>query len=512
MSNLIDFRIIVKDKKIFKDIIAETVENKKVADDNFFQFALKNKDIKENDFFKNLKDILKICKENSIKLDKISFNIFDDAIEYSQKDWELVRKIENYCKTAHIEFGFEDGGKLWSVSEVKNSVETINKLAQNISSKNFSPIENILSAYFEVTKRKYTFENEDEHHSQSRTIYGILNSDKIVCVGYSRLFESLLKKLDNKNIKIFQNTVVIPSGRHANCIIYVNDKKYNIDGYYYFDPTWDSSREHGEKPYNLNYFMLPLKDIKFLKQYILTDDKSKDFIKQIKESPNKKIGEDFRKYMLFEGEVTFGGNDIVFDDKFLKEILKNKMYKNAVSDFIRINNKKDLDILSQLLEENNIKEISMLEFRKIVIKNLFNKIDLDKLTKLKTSKDILMPANNLIQKYIGLENSKIKKLEEEISQQLKYEEMLKQNKESEELVLKNSKDVLKYLGTPISIKKIKHILKEYFTKLNYGTEDDINYMVNSIIQQNISLASRNFLSGATNAFYCENLKDNSKEY
>ena len=492
--------------------------------------VLSDKDVNDKNIIQKLSDIIKIFRNNKIEKNNVSFKVLDSAISYKNKNWNKLSKLNTFFKSAKIEFGFEDGGKVWSIEEVKNSVDAINDIARNISSSNLSPLEILLSTYLEVTKRKYEFQTDDEHVSQSRSIYGIMNSDRIVCVGYSRLFETLLLKQGNPNIKVFQNTVRIPSGRHANCIVYVKDTKYNLEGYYYFDPTWDSSKQNGEIPYNLNYFMLPLQDIKYLSQFIETDIKSEEYIKILNNSSNMELGNDFRKYHLYEGEVTFGRNDFIYDKKFLRDILQDKIYKNTIVDLSRINtknelnakldeldnlinNKKQLDenlkILKNFIKENNITEISQLEFKKITKLNSFKNLDINKLQQKKCESDNLVSFKFLLRQYRIKENLKIKNLEKDISNMIFYEENLKTKKTNSdsELALKNTNETLKYLSTPITLKKLKHALKQYFIKQNYGTEDDINYIVNEIIKQNIYRAKNIFYSEAKNAFYCANLTD-----
>ncbi len=527
----IDFDIVNKSKETLEAIIIKSEDNaKKSNSNNIYSITLKNKDVNDKNIIKKLNDIIKIFRNNKIEKNNVSFKVLDSAISYKNKNWNKLSKLNTFFKSAKIEFGFEDGGKVWSIEEVKNSVDAINDIARNISSSNLSPLEILLSTYLEVTKRKYEFQTDDEHVSQSRSIYGIMNSDRIVCVGYSRLFETLLLKQGNPNIKVFQNTVRIPSGRHANCIVYVKDTKYNLEGYYYFDPTWDSSKQNGEIPYNLNYFMLPLQDIKYLSQFIETDIKSEEYIKILNNSSNMELGNDFRKYHLYEGEVTFGRNDFIYDKKFLRDILQDKIYKNTIVDLSRINtknelnakldeldnlinNKKQLDenlkILKNFIKENNITQISQQEFKKMTKLNSFKNLDINKLQQKKCESDNLVSFKFLLRQYRIKENLKIKNLEKDISNMIFYEENLKTKKTNSdsELALKNTNETLKYLSTPITLKKLKHALKQYFIKQNYGTEDDINYIVNEIIKQNIYRAKNIFYSEAKNAFYCANLTD-----
>ena len=60
----------------------------------------------------------------------------------------------------------------------------------------------------------------------SRSVYGVLNSNFIVCVGYSELFEAIMKQI-NPNIKIYENSIIV-GGRHSDLIVHLIDKKYKF--------------------------------------------------------------------------------------------------------------------------------------------------------------------------------------------------------------------------------------------------------------------------------------------
>lgn len=231
---------------------------------------------------------------------------------------------------------------------------------------------------------------------------------------------------------------------------------------------------------------------------------------------------------MLDGEVSFGRNNFVYDNKFLQSILNDKVYKNTVEDLTKINLKNDLDkkldelnnfietrkivdknIVNfiEIVKENNLQKISTMEFRKLSKVSLFNNIDVEKLKVKKSQTDKLKSADILVNEFIKAQNIKQRFLEKEISKLLSYEDKINKNQSVGELVLKNSKETLKYLGTPVELKKIRHALKEYFVKTNFGTEDDINYTINSIIDLNVNSASQRFYEGAINCFYQEYLKE-----
>ena len=90
-------------------------------------------------------------------------------------------------------------------------------------------------AYDLVRDQEYVQEDKDDDFA-SRDLTSILLGDKIVCVGFSRKFTALLKKLD---IPCYDISLDTNTGSHRRNIIHVKDKKYEIDGVYFFDTTWD---------------------------------------------------------------------------------------------------------------------------------------------------------------------------------------------------------------------------------------------------------------------------------
>lgn len=253
----------------------------KKADDPSLQLVLftEREDIETQDYVKGIVSVSKMLAEKGIEPHDLVVALDGQDAHYSPAEWNNIKGIRDQLQAKGIEFGFEDYNQIWSVEEVENANAQIDKSADDLRGKQYSPLEKLMAAYIDVTRHNYKFEDVTEHFSQSRSIYGVLNSDKIVCVGFAALLKSIIERDGEKNIQIYENNVACSrdnksiSGYHRNLIIYIKDPKYGLDGYYYVDPTWDASKQkQGEV--NLNYFLVPLKDIQFLNTYIL-DDNSK---------------------------------------------------------------------------------------------------------------------------------------------------------------------------------------------------------------------------------------------
>lgn len=136
-----------------------------------------------------------------------------------------------------------------------NFFESEKKLWQLVgNTKNLSPFEKFIYDYNTTKKYKQYRENK-EAPSASRNLYSILDNEYMVCVGYSNLLGDLLDKegIPSMNhlvavdisydIKGENEQVVASSAGHARRYVYINDPKYDIDGFYVTDPTWDNDMD-----------------------------------------------------------------------------------------------------------------------------------------------------------------------------------------------------------------------------------------------------------------------------
>lgn len=179
----------------------------------------------------------------------------------------LFENINNLIDTSNIKVNEEgkiDSFETYYVNERK-LVELV-KPAFDLS-----PFEKYLYVYDLVNKYKKYKENKDDK-SMSRDLYKLLDSEYMVCVGYSKLLKDLLLKL---GIEAYEYLVTVdiglddvpidtrvmpnfisggnPSNTHevltngaGHVRLFVNlvDPKYEINGYYIADPTWDNDMEN----------------------------------------------------------------------------------------------------------------------------------------------------------------------------------------------------------------------------------------------------------------------------
>lgn len=191
----------------------------------------------------NEKELMKkeIFKDKKFKIDGY----------FTTKDLKKIEKLHRYYYKYkdRVYISLEGNTEPTSIEEAYKTVNIIKQEADIIKKLNPSPMESIVYAYDLVRDRKY---KEDRNNPmEARNLSEILNQDKIVCLGYARHLEAILKHL-NINCKVIILINQNDNIHHARCIIYVKDPKYNIDGVYCFDPTWESNK--GNNNYLNQYF------------------------------------------------------------------------------------------------------------------------------------------------------------------------------------------------------------------------------------------------------------------
>ena len=183
---------------------------------------LQNKTIIIGDFF-SLNDISKI-----------------KAVAHEFKDYPKLKiKLEGNIEAINIE-------------EAIKTINAIDSIVGRIKKYNFSPLEQIMYTYDLVRNRVYSEETEKDSWTMSRDLSKALLGDKIVCLGYAEIFHCILKNL-GINDTIWKLNGLSKLFGHARNAVYINDTKYDIQGIYFFDPTWDSKQKEKDKDYLSSY-------------------------------------------------------------------------------------------------------------------------------------------------------------------------------------------------------------------------------------------------------------------
>ena len=195
---------------------------------------------------------------------------------------------------------------------------------------NLSPFEKFIYAYNIVKMFKEYNENED-NLKESRHLYNILYNDYIVCVGFTYFFKRLLDILNVKSKKIcigidgsydnsnnkqidFEKVICTNKEAHSRLLVNLVDEKYDINGYYFSDPTWDNNLK---------------KD--FYNHILMTNDEA-------------------RNHKLYTWETCF---DFTYEDGLYSIINKYEYYKKINNILKKHDNYSDLIIYNILKEFKN---------------------------------------------------------------------------------------------------------------------------------------------------------------
>lgn len=186
---------------------------------------------------KTIEKILNKIKELELDVE-ITLNIDNKEI-FNNSSIFLTNMYDN------LNIKISNGQNLNSLSEYKNYENILYSFLKPLKDKNYSPFEKYIYAYNISKKFKEYKKEESNKATESRNLYEILFNEYMVCVGYANMFSDLLNKLgiENKTIGVdvvTYNNDELSFGGHRRVHVHLKDPKYNIDGYYISDPTWDN--------------------------------------------------------------------------------------------------------------------------------------------------------------------------------------------------------------------------------------------------------------------------------
>ena len=164
--------------------------------------------------------------------------IVQERLQLSYEALDTVKKIFGEIK--NIKFAVEGNEHALTIEEFEKTLLAIDEIVSKIKQYNYSPFESLIYAYDLVRDRFYLEEDANEKEYISRDISSVLFGEKIVCVGFANIFNIIAQKLGLKSILYFLIKDNAPG--HVRNLIYLTDEKYDINGLYFFDPTWDCKK------------------------------------------------------------------------------------------------------------------------------------------------------------------------------------------------------------------------------------------------------------------------------
>lgn len=267
------------------------------------------------------------------------FEVSEKGLQEASNIFEIIKESTG-CEVSFVFAGNEHPSK---IEDIKKVIDIINKIVSEVKSLNLSPFEETLYVYDIIRGRQYKEEDANEAYFKSRDLVSVLLGDKIVCVGFVNLFNTILKKLNILCTKFRITSVDPDEAGHVQTLVYLIDSKYNIEGLYIYDPTAEC--KDNDNSYLSSYFyfaktseeMLPFyKREKLFPNYkYLT---KKELSKLESSLPSQINVNQMSKYQLTKGINTI--LSLMGEDKiaFLKEYSKKELmdvYKRVYDYFNR---------------------------------------------------------------------------------------------------------------------------------------------------------------------------------
>lgn len=175
-----------------------------------------------------------------------------------------------------------------SYNEYNDMYKYMYKIVEEVESLNMSPYEQVMYVFDIVKSRIY--KDDEEDLSKSRDLYKVLNSDCIVCVGYSNMMEFILKELGhdiNSLSFIYDNTQI----GHVRNSINIKDDKYEIDNVLFIDVTCNRKISENDDEYINSYtkLLVPYRLFKMKDHNEHFADEHYSILEYSKQSIEKKI-------------------------------------------------------------------------------------------------------------------------------------------------------------------------------------------------------------------------------
>lgn len=223
-----------------------------LSNDTLLRLKFNENNEVEELFYNGVEDISKLREivsriEKKTKIHKI-------VLKCENKTYENAYYLNSIAKKYPLEINYGDLHNC-TVEEFLAMRETLDFFNDLVQENNLSPTEILMYAYDIMKTFRYKENKEDK--DKSRYLHNIVMTDYIVCVGYAKFMEQILKE---NNIKAIAVGVTCDLGNgehggHARNLVYLDDDKYDIHGIYAIDATWDSAKgrpilitdEHGKR-------------------------------------------------------------------------------------------------------------------------------------------------------------------------------------------------------------------------------------------------------------------------
>lgn len=293
-------------------------------------------------------------------------------------DTDKIKRIgELFKEYLHIQVLLEGNSHGTNLSDSIKTINMIDSIVERVKKYNFSPIEQIMYVYDIIRSKVYNEEKEEDSYTVSRDLSQVLLGNKIVCSGYANIFDKILKKLNISTIECNLDGIGKKDG-HTRNAVYIKDNKYNINGVYFFDLTWDSKKDDDKYLLSYLYFAKTIRyfDIIDTKNYLVNktfplsnSESILNFIKVVREKEYKEVSPKHIKtinnlsILIDNGEIElpYLPNISFMREKISKEVNLDldKVALNLIKYIMLINN--PIDVSKMLLILYNVRKVEYYE-------------------------------------------------------------------------------------------------------------------------------------------------------
>lgn len=224
----------------------------------------------------------------------------------------------------------------------------------DIKNSDLSPLEKFMAVYKIVTSLKEYNENDDDLEA-SRLLKYILNNEYMVCCGFQSLLTELLRQVGIESVS-FDVTVKDFSDNseedHERAIVHIVDEKYDVNGYFVSDPTWDNNLERDSVIFSLNTFEETNKEMMMtyltLEDVFFNNSDELEFDKKLKKYLDVKISEINNSSMVFNDGLD---NVLEVYNEVLIDIM-SVLYKLDYNKFISVISRYNTDKCNNIILDN----------------------------------------------------------------------------------------------------------------------------------------------------------------
>lgn len=170
-----------------------------------------------------------LCK-NEMRINELVINVSEYQDKYDEGfGMEFFRNISKVCDLK-IEYSFYT----CSYDEWKGLRESVRWYRKLITSYELSPVEKVMYTYDLMKTIPYT--HPGQNGSLGRAPHSVMNTNYVVCVGFSNMFCEIINGLDSGIGAVGVDYKIL---NHKSVLVRIDDDKYDIHGIFELDPTAD---------------------------------------------------------------------------------------------------------------------------------------------------------------------------------------------------------------------------------------------------------------------------------